>query len=341
MSHFKLTTNIILFSMVLIRVQCFWPPSYDIRLDEDETFEISEELETADENIAQEEDEIIHREELNKFHFNENLHKFDKIHGVVATKNKDMKDEFKPNMAKYEEINWHEEEIEPKAIGFIGEGRGFQLAQFEHSEVLGNASSITSVKRDVLKEKEESEHVFDKRQSKSDNDYNYDDMKKTFDENSIKEENDKKNLKYEEVKETESAKDSLSTILKEKDKINCTIEEMKGIGVRALLCFLKEPTRSRSAKFFSRMGKICLVWFIVYLVIAIPLWCTRGWCCCCFRCMICRPNDRIDMIKKYYVLYPPGIVEDDYGHTVEYKPTRYEKYFRKELGNELGKLISY
>ncbi|KAL3287109.1 hypothetical protein HHI36_001590 [Cryptolaemus montrouzieri] len=324
-----------------LSIQCFWPPSYDINLHENITFVISEDQKDEDDKIVQDEDEMILNDELEKLQFNENSNKFAKLHQIAFRKRENI-ETFQVNTMKYHESNWDSEEMIPKEIGFVGE-----------NGTLEDLIPIYSFKNDAIRKRNhtanesiyDTKHVEMKRQyaesSLQDVEYNYDEMKARFDEDLAKEKTSENILNYKEVKEEETARDSLKTIWREKDEINCTIEEMKGIGARAFLCVLKEPDKNKASKFFARLGKICILWFIVYLIAAVPMWCTRGWCCCCFRCKFCRPRARIDGIKEYFTQNPPGVVHDDYDNIIEYQPTSYETYYQKQLEKELRKLISY
>ncbi|PZC75495.1 hypothetical protein B5X24_HaOG206036 [Helicoverpa armigera] len=111
---------------------------------------------------------------------------------------------------------------------------------------------------------------------------------------------------------------------------NCS--EERGIGIEALKCLYEDYMEQRQSmnEVLARFWSIFGVWIIVYLVIAIPLWCTRGWCCCCLRCKFFKPRQTIEEAKKYVVLYPPGIFKTKSG-IIYYEPTERERECYEEF----------
>uniref|UniRef100_A0A2H1WZ57 SFRICE_002109 n=1 Tax=Spodoptera frugiperda TaxID=7108 RepID=A0A2H1WZ57_SPOFR len=60
------------------------------------------------------------------------------------------------------------------------------------------------------------------------------------------------------------------------DSTNCTYVD--GVGLIAMKCVLEEYRNHRFTlrDVMARFWRIFLIWFLVYLAVAIPLWCTRG-----------------------------------------------------------------
>ncbi|CAH0690093.1 unnamed protein product [Spodoptera exigua] len=60
------------------------------------------------------------------------------------------------------------------------------------------------------------------------------------------------------------------------DATNCSYEE--GIGLIAVKCLIEDYVNHRQTlrEVMGRLWRIFLIWFLVYLAVAIPLWCTRG-----------------------------------------------------------------
>lgn len=131
-------------------------------------------------------------------------------------------------------------------------------------------------------------------------------------------------------------------------------------GLAAAECFwieLKSPKlKGAKLQIIEKIARIALIWFCVYLVIAIPCWCQRGtvidsyqfitllklfnflgWCCCCFRCKFCKPRQRIDEAKHFLMNNPAGVyhINDE---KVTYTPSNYEEYAQKKLQHVLMKL---
>ncbi|XP_044744680.1 uncharacterized protein LOC123306647 [Coccinella septempunctata] len=340
MIHYKIVTEGTFLGLMLTswRVKCFWPPPYTIDLHDEGTFEISEDLDTKMDKIVEDEDEMIADKELSRLQFNKNPHKFVRLHQAVdgIEKNAEREDDLLNNSFNISEENFYKEYTDER----ITTNLSYSLKANPNVDYHNNMTKNFAISN--IEEKRQVNESYTKyrrsEENTSDNaDYNYEDMKRKFEEK-IEEER-RTEVKYTELKEYEDMEDSLKTIWRKKEEINCTIAEMKNINGKALLCLLKEPSKNKASKFFTRLGKILVIWFIVYVIIAVPMWCTRGWCCCCCRCKFCRPRNRIEWIKEYFMQNPVGVVHDDYGNRIEYHPTKYEKYYYSNLEKELKKLI--
>lgn len=59
---------------------------------------------------------------------------------------------------------------------------------------------------------------------------------------------------------------------------NCTAEELSQIGFKAIYCLYSDYKNNRHNPrvLTLRLWRIARVWFYVYVVVAIPLWCTKG-----------------------------------------------------------------
>ncbi|KAG7298049.1 hypothetical protein JYU34_018819 [Plutella xylostella] len=109
------------------------------------------------------------------------------------------------------------------------------------------------------------------------------------------------------------------------DTRNCTEEEIKNIGIKALNCIYQESVNQTEdpTLLAERFGRIVKIWFFVYVAVAVPLWCTKGWCCCCLFCELCRPRARIARCRRYLAAHPPGALRTPRGH-LAYQPTAAE-----------------
>ncbi|XP_045461227.1 uncharacterized protein LOC123671423 isoform X1 [Harmonia axyridis] len=339
MTYIRLSTTIklIYFLQTHIEVQCFWPPAYVIDLHDNDTFEISEDLGMNTDDIVEDSDEMIPERELSRFQFNKNPHKFVRLHQIIDGIEKRAAEHevtHSSNSFNYTEENFYHEYPEERNTSHFTYYLKESLNVEYHNNMSKNSIKSNNEEKRQLNDTDTKATIYE-----SNKDYNYDEMKRRFEEKIVEEISTE--IKYTEMKEYEGAADSLKTIWKEKDEINCTLEEMKNINSKALLCLLKEPKSNKASKFFTRLGEISLIWLIVYIVIAVPLWCTRGWCCCCFRCEFCQPRNKIDWIKEYFIKNPVGVIHDNYENRVVYQPTNYEKYYYENLEKELRKLISH
>ncbi|XP_072751251.1 uncharacterized protein [Anoplolepis gracilipes] len=123
-------------------------------------------------------------------------------------------------------------------------------------------------------------------------------------------------LNYTEREELEDTpKEALKRIINLKRSKNCTKEELSQIGIKALECLLYDYQRVKDIthvnKILSRTWLVLKIWLLIYICLAIPCWCQRGWCCCCFRCKFCFPQKKIIFTKQYYTMNPPGTFVKD------------------------------
>ncbi|XP_059053418.1 uncharacterized protein LOC131847785 [Achroia grisella] len=113
---------------------------------------------------------------------------------------------------------------------------------------------------------------------------------------------------------------------------NCTKQELNEIGLRAVCCLILEYRRSETSDVVQliRLWRIIKIWTLVYLVMAIPLWCTRGWCCCCLVCKFFKPRRTIDDAKKYFIMNPPGVLNIN-SREILYEPSDNERDIYEEF----------
>nr|XP_012226481.1 PREDICTED: uncharacterized protein LOC105674603 [Linepithema humile]XP_012226482.1 PREDICTED: uncharacterized protein LOC105674603 [Linepithema humile] len=146
-----------------------------------------------------------------------------------------------------------------------------------------------------------------------------------------------KALNYTEKEDLEDTpKKTLERIIDLKRPKNCTKEELSQIGIKAIECLIYDYRRTKDVatmkKVLSRTWLVLRVWLLIYFCLAIPCWCQRGWCCCCFRCKFCFPRERILSAKQYYTMNPPGIFvkdlkkEEDVREPIKYEATEYERH---------------
>lgn len=131
----------------------------------------------------------------------------------------------------------------------------------------------------------------------------------------------------------ETPEDKIKKILDFKLPKNCTNEELTKFGITAIECLAYDYKNAKNKndvnKILSRSWSILKVWFCIYMCIAIPAFCQKGWCCCCLGCKIFYPYETIDNAKKYYANNPPGILKqkknnNNDNNIIKYEPTLFE-----------------
>ncbi|CAG9863411.1 unnamed protein product [Phyllotreta striolata] len=316
---------IITFAMVLQETFSIWPPPYNLTLNDEETFEIFDPIDPEDLQEVYDE-EMISKEDMRNLQVESDNDKYYRIHRSVNNDKENSWDIGEEPVKKreiFEEFNPDVEYPAPFKAGLV------------------NAEGEFVNEDDVIYFDDRNEDVAGKKkredQVSTEDNYDYNKLKEQFD-NEVKQASvSNETVNYTNVKEDESIKDSIKTFLDiGKEPKNCTNEERKGIGLGAIEClwadFRKPKLRNH---LLEKVIRIALIWFIVYLVIAIPLWCQYGWCCCCCRCAICRPLEQIEEVKRFCAQNPPGTYHDEDGNATKYEPTRFEKYAQKALEKQL------
>ncbi|XP_061722094.1 uncharacterized protein LOC133528655 [Cydia pomonella] len=89
---------------------------------------------------------------------------------------------------------------------------------------------------------------------------------------------------------------------------------------------------TRAAREISpdRVWSIIQIWLLIYIVLAIPLWCTIGRCCCCLVCKCFKAQETIREAKLYAMWNPPGVLRKSAGDVL-YTPSEREKEAYEEL----------
>ncbi|XP_045461228.1 uncharacterized protein LOC123671423 isoform X2 [Harmonia axyridis] len=227
MTYIRLSTTIklIYFLQTHIEVQCFWPPAYVIDLHDNDTFEISEDLGMNTDDIVEDSDEMIPERELSRFQFNKNPHKFVRLHQIIDGIEKRAAEHevtHSSNSFNYTEENFYHEYPEERNTSHFTYYLKESLNVEYHNNMSKNSIKSNNEEKRQLNDTDTKATIYE-----SNKDYNYDEMKRRFEEKIVEEISTE--IKYTEMKEYEGAADSLKTIWKEKDEINCTLEEMKNI----------------------------------------------------------------------------------------------------------------
>ncbi|XP_076659561.1 uncharacterized protein LOC143362929 [Halictus rubicundus] len=160
--------------------------------------------------------------------------------------------------------------------------------------------------------------------------YDYENFKREYEEQMGKYTTDSLLSNY--TDEERSEKYPVETIQKLLDFKNCT-ETSKKLGIKAIDCLIYnyEHETPKIKKSVQKTWLIIKVWLLIYICLAIPCWCHKGWCCCCFRCKFCFPNKRILLAKQYYTVNPPGILAKEVKKKekpeefITYEPTEFEE----------------
>ncbi|XP_011068173.1 PREDICTED: uncharacterized protein LOC105154385 [Acromyrmex echinatior] len=174
--------------------------------------------------------------------------------------------------------------------------------------------------------------VADKNNSNKDSYDEYNKLKMEYEQQLEYDIKEGKVLNYSIQKESKDMpKGVLKRLIDLKPSKNCTKEEMSQIGIRAIECLSYEFQRTKDIMavkmILSRTWLVLRVWLLIYISVAIPCWCQRGWCCWCFRCKFCFPRKRIMFIKRYYAMNPPGIFVKDLKkekESIKYEATKDE-----------------
>ncbi|XP_030748168.1 uncharacterized protein LOC115876506 [Sitophilus oryzae] len=330
----------LIFALVLPTIGCIWPPQYKIELKHEEEFVISELLQKSDVEDIYDEEEMMKEEDLKTFNLHENAGKYFRLHKQTKKINekgtKDVKRNVELEQKKiqsFPEFNPVEGEEMPWIGGMVGEDKEIinddQMVYFDDEAKSNQTNSLKHPKRSS-----ENDTASD--------DYNYDSLKAEYEDNVRKAENKKDTAKYKEVKEEESPKEAAESLVEFQPR-NCTEEEKKGFGFATVKCFWREArhrslNKDKKTYIMKKLLMIAMVWLIVYVIIAVPLWCQYGWCCCCCRCKFCQPRDQIEEIKTFFENNPPGTYHDEKGNLVKYKQTNYEVYAQKNLEKAILKL---
>ncbi|XP_078034374.1 uncharacterized protein LOC144468633 [Augochlora pura] len=160
--------------------------------------------------------------------------------------------------------------------------------------------------------------------------YDYENFKREYEEHMAKYVTESLLLNYTDEKQSEKYPEE--TLQKLLDFKNCT-EKSKKLGIKAIDCLVykyeHEPPEIK--KSVQKIWLIIKIWFLIYICLAIPCWCQKGWCCCCFRCKFCFPNKRILFAKQYYAINPPGTLvkeikkKDKKMQVLTYEPSEFEE----------------
>ncbi|CAK9813462.1 hypothetical protein ANTQUA_LOCUS7635 [Anthophora quadrimaculata] len=161
--------------------------------------------------------------------------------------------------------------------------------------------------------------------------YDYHKFKREYEEQIVKDISTNKTLNY---TDTEKLKEDPNEVLQKLlDVKNCTDISRKS-GIKTIDCLIHNYEQQKNEpavkKTLSKIWLIFKIWFLIYICLAVPCWCHKGWCCCCFRCKICFPKKRILFAKQYYITNPPGTLSKQAPKKGEkefitYEPTEFEE----------------
>ncbi|XP_013170905.1 PREDICTED: uncharacterized protein LOC106120194 [Papilio xuthus] len=105
------------------------------------------------------------------------------------------------------------------------------------------------------------------------------------------------------------------------------------IAVNDVMCIINETLRQSPKVIMARLWNNLKIWLVVYLVVAVPLWCTKGWCCCCLCCKLLQPQRTIQDAKQYYMTNPPGVLNVPNSGVICYEATEREKESYEKFGH--------
>ncbi|KAK9293969.1 hypothetical protein QLX08_011262 [Tetragonisca angustula] len=172
--------------------------------------------------------------------------------------------------------------------------------------------------------------------------YDYNQFKKEYEEQIEKYIYSNKTINFtDEEKLKEQPKEVLQKLI---DFKNCT--NITGVfNIKPLNCLIHNYEQQKDKPVVKRLlQKIYLtikVWFLIYVCVAIPCWCHKGWCCWCFRFKFCFPKKRILFAKQYYANNPPGVFrqiqikKEKEREPITYEPTIFEEDRYEKLKAEI------
>ncbi|VEN64790.1 unnamed protein product [Callosobruchus maculatus] len=304
-------------------VDSFWPPPVDIDLKQQEVFELSDPIKDEEVQDVYDEDEMIqehHRKALGVKPYSDELYIFHRNLKREEVKKTPVETK---QIQKFAESNPDVEEAVPWKAGIVNE-----KGEFSEDVYYFDGEDLKESKKRKRADEETTEANYD-----------YAHMKAEYNKLAEEAARSKETLNYTEVKEDETPKEAVETAMDLKVPKNCTEQEKLGIGLQAIECLLNDLSNPKMKnRTLERIIRITIIWMSIYLVLATFCWCQYGWCCCCFRCKVCRPREQIDEAKKFFVENPLGVYKENAETIHRYQPTYYEKYALKQLEKELARL---
>ncbi|KAG5879115.1 hypothetical protein JTB14_031662 [Gonioctena quinquepunctata] len=325
MNYLIFNASVIIFLWVTVEISCIWPPAYKVNLTDEGTFEIFETIKNSEVQDVYDEEELVKRQDMDKLGVKPQLDKFFRIHNSLQKSKEIVSKDEQIKKKVFETLNPDREYPLPWKGGFVDQDGNFK----DEDIVYFNEEAL---KPDERKQKR------DKKLKTKEENYDYSQLKKEY-ENEVKTAaKANETVQNKNVDEDGTLRKAIVNLV-EKTSRNCTEEERKGIGIGAMECFFSDLNKAKMKnRTLEKLVRILIIWFAVYIFIAIPCWCQYGWCCCCFRCKFCRPREEIEEVKTFFVNNPPGIYHDKDGNVIEYQPTFYEKYAQRKVEQELKKL---
>lgn len=288
-----------------------WPPPYQVDLKHEEIFVVDEPLEKEEIQEVYNE-EIINDNDIEQLKLDSIKSKFYGLHNTFKLQKENIyQSKFERKRRVYEESYPAHED--PFYAGYLDE-TGKSLLNGE------------------LRKRENDKENTDEA-------YEYKDLKQEFEVNLKKEEKSNESLIYTETTIESAPKGLMKSLISAEDNstLNCT--ESRKLGLEYAQCLISDLGKPKlRSKVIDKVLRIFIIILIVYIVIALPLWCQYGWCCCCCRCRFCRPLEEIDEVKKFFVVNPVGVYHDKEGRKHEYSASLYEKYSQKKLSKALQSL---
>lgn len=290
---------------------CIWPPPYKVNLEHEEIFVINEPLETKEIQDVYDE-EIVNEKDSESLKLDSIQSKFYRLHNSFKLKKENIYDvKFERKKRVYEDS--YPDHEEPFQAGFLNQKGGLLEGDLQKREGDNN--------------------------NKSDESYDYKDLKKEFEANVAKEKKSNESWTYTEPTEINAPKGLMKTLISPSENSTLNCSESRKLGLELVQCLISDLGKPKMrSKALDKLLRVFIVIIFVYLVIAIPLWCQYGWCCCYCRCKFCRPLEEIEEVKKFFVENPLGVYIDKEGQRHEYKPSVYEKYSHKKLSQALQSL---
>ncbi|KAL0269414.1 UNVERIFIED_CONTAM: hypothetical protein PYX00_007158 [Menopon gallinae] len=164
-------------------------------------------------------------------------------------------------------------------------------------------------------------------------------MLKEYEKEMDKDRSDGLNLNYSSAgKPEQTLMDAFRKIVDLKTPPNC--KNVTGYGLSILECLAQSyHNHEMSGKqvFMALINLIC-VWILIYLSIAIPLWCIKGWGCCCITWKYCKPKKMVEEVQEYIAQNPPGVFINENGEEEHYAPSLKEKELYDSINKKILKL---
>ncbi|XP_057337910.1 uncharacterized protein LOC130675983 [Microplitis mediator] len=349
---------LLIFGFIIEKIETSWIPDYTANFEDHTTYVLSlGKFNDEDLNEMIKPEDLAHFPSINNN--NNNNNKYNALHLHAERYNKRAVDKEQKNFKHLLEISKNAKEnnfIEFKSLKKFNESedsRGLRELERSATELSDYGKDYQENDSFVIARSTNDSYSEKKYESigeeiEEEEDYDYESLKAEYDQQIIDSFYKNETFNFTDDGQPEDTpKEFVKDLVVIKKPRNCTQAELTKFGLKSFECLMFDYQHAIKNKtdiklLLIRTWMVIRIWFFIYICIAIPCWCQKGWCCCCFRCEFCFPTRRIQKVRNYYALNPPGkFVEKplaDPEHPLIYEPTKAEKRAYRDLGKELKKL---